>query len=53
MPLEERYDKLLDQYMQTELMNSALHKELGTMNKLNDTMLKVWKKMLPSYSSFL
>jgi hypothetical protein len=49
MPLEEKYDKLLDQYMQTELMNFALHKELGTMDKRNDMMLKVWKKMLPSY----
>jgi len=49
MPLEEKYDKLLDQYMQTELMNYALHKELGTMDKRNDMMLKVWKKMLPSY----
>jgi len=49
MPLEEKYDKLLDQYMQTELLNYALHKELGTMDKRNDMMLKVWKKMLPSY----
>jgi len=28
MPLEEKYDKLLDQYLQTELMNYALHKQL-------------------------
>ncbi len=49
MPLEEKHDKLLDQYMLTELMNYALHKELGTMDKRNDMMLKVWKKMLPSY----
>ena len=49
MPLEERHDKLMDQYMLTELMSYALHKELGTMNKRNDLMLKVWKKMLPSY----
>jgi len=49
MPLEEKYDKLLDLYIQTEVMNYALHKELGTMDKRNDMMLKVWKKMLPSY----
>jgi hypothetical protein len=48
MPLEEKHDKLLDQYMLTELVNYALHKELGTMDKRNDMMLKVWKKMLPS-----
>jgi len=48
MPLEEKHDKLLDQYMLSELMNYALHKELGTMDKRNDMMLKVWKKMLPS-----
>jgi len=49
MPLKEKYDKLLDQYVQDGLMNFALHKELGTMDKRNDMMLKVWKKMLPSY----
>ena len=49
MPLEERQDKLMDQYMLTELMSYALHKELGTMDKRNDLMLKVWKKMLPGY----
>jgi len=48
MPLEEKHDKLLDQYMLSELMSYALHKELGTMDKRNDMMLKVWKKMLPS-----
>ena len=49
MPLEEKHDKLLDQYMLSELMNYALNKELGTMDKRNDMMFKVWKKMLPSY----
>ena len=47
MPLEEKYDKLLDQYVLSEAMNYVLHKELGTMDKRNDMMLKVWKKMLP------
>jgi len=49
MPLEERHDKLMDQYMLTELMSYALNKELGTMDKRNAMMLEVWKKMLPSY----
>ena len=49
MPLKEKYDKLLDLYIQTEVMNYALHKELGTMDKRNDMMFKVWKKMMPSY----
>jgi len=49
MPLEEKHDKLLDQYVLSELMSYALHKELGTMDKRNDMMLKVWKRMLPSY----
>ena len=41
MPLEEKHDKLLDQYVLSELMSYALHKELGTMDKRNDMMLKV------------
>jgi len=28
MPIEEKHDKLLDQYMLTELTNYALYKEL-------------------------
>ena len=47
MPLEEKYDKLLDQYALSEAMNYVLHKEAGTMDKRNDMMLKVYKKMLP------
>jgi len=48
MPVEERHDKLLDQYILSELMNYSLHKEMGTMDKRNAMMLKVWKRMLPS-----
>jgi hypothetical protein len=51
MPLEKKYNKLLDQYVLTEAMNCALHKELGTMAKRNDMMLKIWKKMLPRNTS--
>ena len=47
MPIEEKYDKLLDQYALNAAMNYILHKEAGTMDKRNAMMLKVWKKMLP------
>ena len=47
MSIEEKYDMLLDQYALNAVMNFALHKEAGTMDKRNDMMLKVWKKMLP------
>ena len=48
MPVEEKHDKLLNQYILSELMNYALHKEMGTMDKRNTMMLKVWKRMIPS-----
>jgi hypothetical protein len=48
MPVEEKHDKLLDQYILSELMNYALHKEMGTLDKRNAMMSKVYKKMLPS-----
>ncbi len=50
MPIEEKYDKLLDQYALNEVMNYVLHKEAGTMDKRNDMMLKIWKKMLPRFA---
>ena len=49
MPVEEKYDKLLDQYILGNLMNFALQKEMGTLDKRNAMMLKVYKKMLPSF----
>jgi hypothetical protein len=48
MPVEEKHDKLLDQYILSQLMNFALQKEMGTLDKRNAMMLKVYKKMLPS-----
>jgi len=48
MPVEEKHDKLLDQYILSELMNYALHKEMGTLDKRNAMMSKVYKRMLPS-----
>ena len=50
MPIEEKYDKLLDQYALNAAMNFALHKEAGTMDKRNELMLKIWKKMLPRFA---
>ena len=50
MPIEEKYDKLLDQYALNTAMNYVLHKEAGTMDKRNDMLLKVWKKMLPRFA---
>ena len=49
MPVEEKHDKLLDQFILSELMNYALHKEMGSLDKRNAMMLKVWKRMLPSF----
>lgn len=49
MPIEEKYDKLLDQYLLNEAKNYALHKELGVISKSTDFNVKVQKKMLPSY----
>jgi hypothetical protein len=49
MPVEEKHDKLLDQYIISGLMNYALHKEMGTLDKRNAMMLEVYKKMLPSF----
>jgi hypothetical protein len=49
MPVEEKHDKLLDQYILSGLMNFALQKEMGALDKRNAMMLKVYKKMLPSF----
>jgi len=48
MPLEEKYDRLLDDYLLAIATGYALHKELGVIDKCNDLSVKVQKKMLPS-----
>ena len=48
MPLEEKYDKLLDGYLLVVATDYALHKELGVIDKSNDLSVKVQKKMFPS-----
>jgi len=47
MPLEEKYDRLLDDYLLAIASGYALHKELGVIDKSNDLWVKVQKKMLP------
>ena len=49
MPLEEKYDKILDEYILSDVINYAFHKELGVVNKYHDFYVKVQKKMLPSF----
>ena len=48
MPLEEKYDRLLDDYLLTIATSYVLHKELGVVDKCLDLSVKVQKKMLPS-----
>jgi len=48
MPLEEKYDRLLEQYLLYQLTNYTLIKELGATDKYYDLLVKVNKKMLPS-----
>jgi len=47
MPLEEKYDHLLNDYLLAIAVGYALHKELGVVDKSNDLWLKAQKKMLP------
>ena len=49
MPIEEKYDRLLDDYLLAIASGYALHKELGVVDKSNELWLKVEKKMLPRY----
>ena len=53
MPIEERYDRLLDEYLLNGAMGYALFKELGVdkelgLDKSVDLSVKVDTKMLPS-----
>ena len=49
MPLEEKYDKLIDSYLMTYATSYALFKELGVEDKFLDLFVDVYKKMLPSF----
>jgi len=48
MPLEEKYDTLLDNYILTIATDYAFCKELGVLDKYFDLSVRVRKKMLPS-----
>jgi hypothetical protein len=48
MPLEEKYDRLLDEYVLIWALNHSLIKETGTEDKALDLYRNVAKNMLPS-----
>ena len=48
MPLKERYDRLLEQYLLYQLTNYALIKELGATDDYYNLLVMVNWKMLPS-----
>ena len=47
MPVEEKYDKLYDQYILTDVIAWAFVKEMGLTDKYLDYSAKVMKKMMP------
>lgn len=49
MPLKGRYNKLRDDFFLDDAINYALHKELGTVDKWIDCLVKVPIIMIPSY----
>ena len=49
MPIEERYNLLLDDYLTDAATDYAVLKELGGVDKQLDLLVNVQKKMLPSY----
>ena len=48
MPLEEKYDSLLDSFILTMATDYALFRELGELDKYYDFSVEVRKRMLPS-----
>ena len=48
MPIEEKYNRLLDDYLLAVATGYALHKELGVVDKYNDLSVKVQQRMFPS-----
>ncbi len=47
MSFEEKYDKLYDQYILTDVIAWAFVKEMGLTDKYLDYSMKVYKKMMP------
>jgi len=52
MSLEEKYDKLYDQYILTDVIAMAFIKENGLTDKYLDYTMKVYKKMMPSIMGY-
>lgn len=48
MSFEEKYDKLYDQYVMTDVIAWAFVKEMGLTDKYLDYSMKVFKKLVPS-----
>jgi hypothetical protein len=48
MPLEEKYEKVLDAYLLDRATVYALHKELGTVDRYIESLVKTQKNMVPS-----
>ena len=52
MSLEEKYDKLYDQYILTDVIAMAFIKENGLTDKCLDYTMKIYKKMMPSIMGY-
>lgn len=48
MPLQEKYDRLLESYVLGWIRDTVLHKELGAVDKCTDLTVRMQKKMIPS-----
>ena len=48
MPLQEKYDRLLQNYLLGGLMDKVLHDELGAGDKYNKLSVEMQKKMAPT-----
>ena len=49
MPIEEKYNKLMDMFYSGYIIDHALFKELGAEDKFLESYLEFQKKMMPSF----
>ena len=52
LSLEEKYDKLYDQYVMTDVIAWAFVKEMGLTDKYLDYSMKVFEKLMPSVMGY-
>ncbi len=52
MSFEEKYDKLYDQYVLTDVIAWAFAKEMGLTDKYLDYLMKTYKKTMPSIMGY-